>query len=279
MGTSSSNSGTAGNTPIIPSWVENPVEPADSKHKGKKETIPPSPNREPIPESGDNDRFQAARTSFSKYASSNGGDKRSLKNSLSRYVSHSLSGSRNASKRMAISQVAGTKLINFLTSVSSNGIEKTLESYGLSSLRGRPIDEIFVNLVDHICPSDGSVDVGIARDAYIKTVADLAEADINNLDNLSEEQVKTIFEIFATYTIEARICNDIGTKSISLPTNVEGIIKVQRQLRDFIKGTVAHVINREYKKTKGLTVSKARSLVNKVYQQTFSILETLGDEE
>ncbi|EPG64648.1 Qat anti-phage system associated protein QatB [Leptospira wolffii] len=280
MGTSNSNSGTAGNTPIIPSWVDTPSDKKETVPRSKKqEESPPSPKRPNIPEKGDNNRFQLARTLFSKYASSNGSDKRSLKGSISRYVSHSLGGSKNASKRMAISKIASVNLLNFLSTTSSNGIEAALDSIGLPNLAGKPIDDIFIGLIDHICPSDGAVDIGITRDAYIKTVADLASENVGSLNSLSEEQIRTVFEIFATYTIEARICNDVGTKSISLPTNVDDIVKVQSQLRDFIKGAVADAINREFKKGNGLTAKKTRSFVDKVYQQAFNILEVLGKEE
>ncbi|WP_367898802.1 Qat anti-phage system associated protein QatB [Leptospira sp. WS58.C1] len=280
MGTSSSNSGTNGNTPIIPSWVDTPSDKKETVPPSKKrEESSPSPKRPTIPEKGDKNRFQGARKLFSQYASSNGSDKRSLKGSISKYVTHSLGGSKNASKRMGISKTASVNLLNFLSTASSQGFEKALDSIGLPNLAGKPIDDIFIGLIDHICPSDGAVDIGITRDAYIKTVADLASADVGSLNSLSEEQVKTVFEIFATYTIEARICNDIGTKSISLPTNVDSIVKVQNQLRDFIKGAVADAINREFKKGKGLTQKKTRSFVDKVYRQAFSILEVLGNEE
>ncbi|EMO56822.1 hypothetical protein LEP1GSC161_2756 [Leptospira santarosai str. CBC1416] len=280
MGTSSSNSGSSGNTPIIPSWIDAPPDKKEpSPAKKKSEEFPPAPKRPVMPEKGLNKRFQGARTLFSKYASSDGSDRRSLKKSISRYVSHSLNGSKNASKRMGISKVAGVNLLNFLSTASATGIEKALTSVGLSNLAGRPIDDIFINLVDYICPSGGTVDIGITRDAYIKTVADLASEDVGSLSNLSEEQIKTFFEIFATYTIEARICNDIGTKSILLPTNVEAIIKVHNQLHSFIKRAVSDAISREYKRGNGLTVGKTHGFVDKVYQQAFNILESLGNEE
>ncbi|EMO55152.1 Qat anti-phage system associated protein QatB [Leptospira noguchii] len=280
MGTSSSNSGSSGNTPIIPSWIDSPTDKKGPIPAGKKsEEFPPAPKRPVIPEKGNSNRFQGSRTLFSKYASSNGLDGRSLKNSISKYVSHSLSGSKNASKRMAIPKITGVNLLNFLSTASATGIEKALNSVGLSNLAGKPINDIFISLIDHFCPSGGTVDIGITRDAYIKTVSDLASADVESLSNLSEEQIKIFFEIFATYTIEARICNDIGTKSILLPTNVEAIIKVQNQLHYFIKRAVSDAISREYKKGNSLTVKKTKSFVDKVYQQAFNILEYLGDEE
>ena len=78
---------------------------------------------------------------------------------------------------------------------------------------------MFAGLADYICPEGGSIDEGIARDAFVETIADLAGAGITDIDALTPGQIQTVFELYATHAIEARICNDIGTKVVTLPAD------------------------------------------------------------
>ena len=78
------------------------------------------------------------------------------------------------------------------------------------------MEEVFAGLADYICPDGGSIDEGIARDAFIETIADLAEAGITDIDGLTSDQIQTVFELYASHTIEARICNDIGTRVVTI---------------------------------------------------------------
>jgi hypothetical protein len=68
---------------------------------------------------------------------------------------------------------------------------------------------------------------GIARDAFIKTIADLADLGISDLGTLTPGQMHAVFEIYATHAIEAPITNDVGTKSIILPADVRAVASVR----------------------------------------------------
>ncbi len=41
----------------------------------------------------------------------------------------------------------------------------------------------------------------------------------SDLDGLTADQMQTVFELYATNAIEARLCNDIGAKTITLPSD------------------------------------------------------------
>lgn len=285
MGTSSAYPGPGGRTPLVPSWLPSggapepepgppPPPPGDAPPP-----IPSPPDLPPIPNIASPDRFTPARTNFSRFASSGGRDRASLRRAVSHYVSTASGGSRPAAQRMGSSRIAGGRLLGFLSSAGANGPREALRTLNLENLAGRPIEEIFVGLVDYVCQDGGTVDEGIAREAFIETIADLADNGIVNLDGLTADQMQTIFELYASHAIEARLCNDIGTKAITLPSSVADATRVQTQLFDFVRRSVGDAFTAAPAAIRDLTPERVFDFVTRVYEQAFSILEALGDAE
>lgn len=289
MGTSNAYRGAGGGTPLIPSWLQGdggagtnegdgdgtrPLPP-----DGSLPAVPPAPAARPAAPAGSPDRFTSARNNFSRFVSSGGSDRRSLGRAVSQYVSKSAGGSRQAAQRMGSSRAAGAGLVRFLNDASANGASEALRTLNLQSLAGRPIEEVFAGLADYICPEGGSIDEGIARDAFVETIADLASAGITDIDALLPSQIQTVFELYATHAIEARICNDVGTKVVTLPTDPRAAERVQAQLRDFIQRGVSDAINAAGVNIQSLTPDAVMGFVTSVYQSAFDILQTMGDGE
>jgi hypothetical protein len=180
---------------------------------------------------------------------------------------------------MGSSRGAASRLVGFLNQVQSEGVREALRTLNLDGLAGHPIEEVFAGLADYICPEGGSIDEGIARDAFIETIADLASAGITDMDGLTPAQVQTVFELYATHAIEARICNDIGTKLISLPTDARVAERVQAQLRDFIQRSVSDALSNAQTSIQALTTDRVGEFVTAVYQSAFEVLQTMGDGE
>jgi len=287
MGTSNGNRGQHGRTPLVPSWLPAggvpavPPEPplGDSPPDGIPPQIPLPPVLPPMPQMAAADRFTAARNNFSRYASSGGSDRASLGRALSHYVSTSSGGSGTAAQRMGSSRTAGAQLLGFLSGTVSDGPQEALRRLNLQGLAGRPIEEIFVGLIDYVCPEGGSLDEGIAREAFIETIADLAEAGVVSLDGLTADQMQTIFELYAAHAIEARLCNDIGAKAISLPADAARAATVQRQLLEFVRRSVADAMTRARAAMLALTPEAVAGFVTRIYKDAFDILQTLAEAE
>lgn len=287
MGTSTAYGGPGGGTPLVPSWlggddggVPPAAPPPDGTLNGDGATQPPVPPTRPaIPVAADPGRFSGARNSFTRFAGSGGGDLANLGRAVSRYVSTSSGGARQAAQRMGASRGAGARLLGFLADVQARGVREALRSLDLESLAGRPIAEIFVGLADYICPGAGTVDEGIAREAYVETIIELTTEGLTDLSTFTPDQMQTVFELYATHAIEARICNDIGTKAVTMPADAQAAHRVEAQLRDFIRGGVSDALSKAREATPNLTPERIQSFVDTVYESAFAILQSLGDAE
>lgn len=233
----------------------------------------------PIPSIADSSRFTAARNNFSRFVGSGGGDRRSLGRAVSHYVGASLGGPRTAAARLGSARGAGSRLLSFLSDAVNHGADAALRSLNLDSLAGRPIQEIFLGLSDYICPDGGSLDEGIAREAFVETIADLAGAGITELDGLTVDQIQTMFELYVTHVIEARLYNDIGAKVIILPHNEREIERIQAQLNDFIRRGVSDVLTVNQLTATSLTPDRVLQFVDNIYEQSYEILFSLGEVE
>ncbi len=291
MGTSGSFGGPAGDTPLVPTWLE-PEQSLDAPAVDDDQSIdapdappadsasPPAPPYRPVPTPADDvERFRGARSSLTRFARSGGRTSSQLSRAVSRYVSTASGGPRQAARRMGASRVAGGRLLSFLADAQARGARAALAALNLEQLAGRPVDEIFLGLAGYVSPNSATVDEGIARNAFVETIVDLAAAGITNLDGLTAEQVQTVFEIFAAHAIEGRICNDIGGKIIALPANLADAQRVQRQLRDYIRGAVRDALTTARQEFSALTPDRVVGFVTDIYEKTFRILQSLGDTE
>jgi hypothetical protein len=286
MGTSNANKGQGGDTPLVPSWLPEgpPAQPPEQSPPAGLPAVPAPPAAParpplpPIPAPAAADRFTTARSNFTRFAKSGGSDRASLGRALSGYVSTASGGSRAVAQRMGASRVAGAQLLGVLSSAVANGAQATLRALNLERLAGRPIEEVFLGLMDYVCPFDGgTVDEGIARDAFVETIGDLAENGIVDLDGLTFEQMQIVFELYASHTIETRICNDIGTKAVTIPANPAAAASVQRQLLDFVRRSVSDSLTRAREALQALTPGNVSKIVTEIYEQAFGILQTIAE--
>jgi hypothetical protein len=220
-----------------------------------------------------------ARNNFTRFAHSGGSDRASLGRAVSGYVTTSSGGARQAAQRMGASRGAGARLLGFLADAQVRGAREALRELNLEGLAGRPIDEIFIGLADYICPNAGTVDDGIAREAFVETIIELTTLGVTDLDGLTPDQMQTVFELYATHAIEARLCNDIGTKAITMPADAQTALRIQEQLRDFIRNGVSDALTAARTEAPVLTRDRIQSFVDSVYERSFGILKALGDAE
>lgn len=159
------------------------------------------------------------------------------------------------------------------------GVREALRALDLESLAGRPLTGILIGLADYVCPGAGTVDAGIPREAYFETIDELISEGLTDLDTCTPDQMQTVFELYATHAIEARIYNDIGTKAVTMPADTQAAHRVEQQLRDFIRGGVSDALTRARAETPNLTPERIQGFVDALYASAFAILHTLADLE
>lgn len=289
MGTSTAYGGPSGRDPLIPSWLGSdgggappggpPQVPPGDQGQPSPDGAPPAPPRQPIPPAANPNRFTGPRGNFTRFARSGGSDRASLGRAVSQYVSSSAGGSRQAAQRMGTSRAAGTRLVSFLADAQARGAREALRTLNLEALAGRPLPEILIGLADHVCPGAGTVDEGIAREAYVETVVELTTSGITDLDALSTDQMLTVFEIYATHAIEARICNDIGLKAVTMPADAHAALRVEAQLRDFVRNGVSDALASARSGGAVLTSDRIQHFVDQVYEDAFRFLHARGEAE
>jgi hypothetical protein len=133
--------------------------------------------------------------------------------------------------------------------------------------------------MDYVCPEGGTLDEGIARDAFIETIVDLAESGISDFDSLTADQMQIIFELYATHAIETRLCNDIGAKAITFPADAAQAASVQRQLVDYVRRSVSDALTHARADAQALTPERVFEFVTRVYEQAYAILQTTAESE
>lgn len=266
MGTSNSNQGQKGSTPLVPSWLDD-----DNSNDSVK------PEDRPIPSLGDNERFRTPRSDFTRYLNSSGRNGRNLHKAVAGYVNSSLGGSRNATSRLGAAKVSSERLLSLFNGISTRGLNSTLVEYGLGNLIGKTVNEIFIGIVDFVCPDGGSIDEGIARSSFIETLAILDELEITDINEMNESQFLAFTETYISNVIQQRLINDIGNKSIKLPDNIDIVNTIQKQIGGFIQGAVSDAIAKLNIGITAITPEKTRNIVESIYETSYSILGSIYD--
>ncbi len=105
----------------------------------------------------------------------------------------------------------------------------------------------------------------------------MVAAGILELTNLTADQMLTVFEMFVTNSIEARLHNDIGTKAIQFPATNNAVQAVQDQVHDFIAGRVRDAVDGLRNQLTALQGPALDGIVNRVYVESFELMQVMAE--
>src|ERR1700731_365839 len=131
MGTSASNSGSGGGSPLVPPW-------ADIDNEG--------PGPEPDPQ-----RFRGFRTALGRFVSN--GDTAAGQGALGRFVSSGLGGSAIGVRRFAPAISAGGRLSELVADLAQGRTGGSVSGFDVSAYRGEGIGVVIERIVNALCPS------------------------------------------------------------------------------------------------------------------------------
>lgn len=264
MGTSTSNNGQNGRTPMVPSWLDD-----DNEKDGNVD--------QNIPAVADPERFRDPRGNFTRYVNSGGRNSENLHRAASQYVKQSLGGAKNATTRLGAARASTTRLLSVLSSISGKGVVETSKAFGLGDLIGKNANDVFIEIMGFVCPDGGATDEGIARSSYVETIESMPELNNTTIENMTEQQFLVFTETYMANVIQERLLNDIGNKTISLPDDVNTVEIIQGQLNDFIFGTVSDAMVQLNVEISNIDSTQTRSIVDSVYEKAYSILASMGE--
>ena len=289
MGTSSPSSGSGSGTPLVPSWLDEPgtgplpgddgqAPPGDGTGDGNQDGQDDGA-KPPIPAPAPGERFRSARTNFSRFAGSGGSDRSALRRAVRDYVRSGTGGSANAVRRMAPSRAAAGRALGVFRGLQRVGMQKTLRRLNLQNLSGGNVQDIFTGLTEVVCQDGGSIDEAIARDAWLETIAELDQFGIDNLDLVTDEQVRELFLTFTAHSIEARLFQEIGVNGFKLSDDLDDIEAFDQQFRSYIERSVRDSFSGDMSQLSDMSDDDIRQVVDTTYLEAWELLEQLGDRE
>jgi hypothetical protein len=178
---------------------------------------------------------------------------------------------------MGSSRVVAGGLLNIIGNFQQGGATQALQRFDLGSLAGEPASSVFLSLVEFLCPPGGSVDEGIARQAMLDTIRDLAETGEENFDALTPEQLQEVFLGFVVHSIEGKIMSDIGKNAIKLPDDVEAIADIQETLHSFIDTATRSQLRNDLSDVSGLSGNDIDRKVHEIYEKAFELIASEGE--
>lgn len=222
MGTSTSNRGQNGRTPLVPSWL-------DDNENDNSPQNPDGGNQQPDPK-----RFSAPRSNFTRYINSGGSRGDSLHRAVSSYVRHSAGSSQNATMRLGSARGSTARLVGVMGGFVSGGVSATAQRFHLGDIIGKTAKVVFLRIMDFVCPDGGNTDEGIARSAYVEALSTMPDWENKQIETLTPPEFLAFTELYMADVIQQKILNDIGNKLFSLPKDIASIENIEAQMKDFI---------------------------------------------
>lgn len=294
MGTSKGYGGPANG--LVPSFVEDPPSPALPRPPAATPATPgvpgapgtpgaplaPPPSapapaaRPPLqPDGGSFGVLGPARRGFSRFTRT--GSSSALGGALSGYVRHGTGGARRAAKRMGSSRAAARGLLGVVRDFQRLGPTAALRQLNLAGLSGQPAADVFLAILEFVCPPGGAVDEAIARQAMLETIGDLAEVGIGSFDTLTPAQLVDFFLDFIARSIEARVVADLGGRGITVPDDVAAVESAQTQLHDFVTGATRGHLSGRLNGIERASDAEIGPVVDQIYEAAFELVAAAGE--
>jgi len=278
MGTSTSNRGQSGKTPLVPSWLDddggssplnpqNPQKPDGGNQQQENKPQQPNPKR-----------FSAPRSNFTRFVNSGGSSGSNLRRAASSYVKHSAGGSHNATTRLGSARSSTARLVNVVGGFASGGVSATARLFHLGDIIGKSAKDVFLRIMDFVCPDGGNTDEGIARSAYIEALSAMPDWENKQIETLTPPEFLAFTEIYMADVIEHKLVNDIGNKLFSLPDDIASIENIEAQMKDFIRNTVSDAISELNVDIQNIDQQQAQGIVDSVYKTAFDIMASYEEE-
>ena len=181
-------------------------------------------------------------------------------------------------RKMGASRQTVAGMANFISEVQRSGAETALKNIGLGDCVGKSPSEALGRLLDVICPVGGTIDEGIAREAFAWAAAEFAQQDLPDIELLNPNQWTEFFIELMSRSIELRVLEEVGAKSMQSAKDINAIVACERAAHNFIQATVRDVVSTRLVEFGSLSANELQSLGDQCFEQAFGIWEDMEDE-
>lgn len=231
--------------------------------------------------------FTAARTAFTRFSKS--GSSSALGTALAAYVgggggsgggarSGGGGGARRAAQRMGSSRTSGAKLLGVVRDFQAIGAVDALRQLDLEGMANQPASEVFLAMLDFLCPPGGAIDEAISRQAMLEAIGNLDRDAPTAFAQLAPEQLREFFLDFVALSIEGRVIADIGARGITLSADIPTVERAHEQLHDFIEGCCRVHLSGLLTGLEALSNRDVEQRSNEIYEAAFSLIADAGED-
>ena len=221
MGTSQSNPGPSGATPLVPPWADDqPGQPL------------------PVP---DDRRFMGFRQSLGQFVVAGNSD--NLKSAIGHYARKSTGGSAAATRRFGTVTQVGADLFGALT---SQGIAGTITSTKIdfASMAGQPCDVAVATIAQALTPENGDADkVRAAMNTALTEALD--GLDVFDPSAITDEVIVNTMIAYLAESIFLQIVMDAGQAWNKAETAIQ-TLNAEADLRELVKVVVDKHMAQEF---------------------------------
>lgn len=272
---------------LVPSWLDagegGTGDAGDGGSDGSGDAASTTPSDGgPVPAGG----FAAARNAFTRFSKT--GSSSALGSALSSYVGGGggggggsrggTGGARRAAQRMGSSRAAGAKLLGVVRDFESVGPVEALRQLDLESMVNQPAPEVFLAMLEFLCPPGGAIDEAISRQAMLEAIGNLDRDAPTAFAQLAPEQLREFFLDFVSLSIEGRVIADIGARGITLPADIATVENAHEQLHDFIEGCCRVHLSGLLTGLEALSSHDVEQRSNEIYEAAFSLIADAGED-
>jgi len=296
MGTSSSNSGPRGKTPLLPKWAQgggqgaSPGSPAPAPPdagNGDNPTPKPTPKAAPdgvqaqqaapslLPKLSGAPWTLARRAMTSAVKA--GATVAGLRTAGRRYVS-AKGGAKRASSTAAAGRATTARIGNFVSDIASRGFNDAARAIGLESTVGRKVDVVLAEVINAIAPTGTNNDDAIARRAASETLRELFEkhgveqAGLDALNAMTPADVTDTIELSVAAYVYERWLFDLSQKIEQNAVSEADAVKLERDVKDFVKGLVKLKLNGNQALKVDWKGAEGKKFVQEIYDAAYKLL-------
>lgn len=293
MGTTTPNTGPSNNTPLEPSWANDPFNgelpvgggPQDGGNSSDSETqdvVADSSQDEindtEIPKVLNTGDWRAPKLYLTNYAKNPSSG--NLKSAAKSYVRAS-GGSKGISRSVVTGKRTAARLGGFLSSIVTEGLSNTFGKLNLGQIVGLSAEAAINKMVAYLSPSGGTNEDTIAQVAIVDTLSKLyedfglEENELTSLENLSNSDIQNLMLYYTSSFIYTKWFHELGLKIEDKNISASKVVLLEKRAKDFIHSTVKYEFGDINLTNSDFQASIIRNMIDDIFETAYTFIEEL----